>query len=449
MSIVIVGAGLAGGTAATELREQGYEGRSCSSAPSSTRPTSARRCRRATCSATTRSTTPSCTRVEWYAEHDVDLRLGVEATAVDTDAHVVHTSTGGDVTYERLLLATGAEPRRLAVAEESGVPTAYLRTIEDSDRLKAAFADGGRIAVVGAGWIGLEVAAAARDGRVRGDRLRDRRPAPAAGARADRGAGVRRPAPRPRRRPAPGHAGERGGPGRRRPRRRGRRGHPTGRHWPRRPGSPSTTGCSWMPGCARRCRACSPSGTSPTTPTRCSAAGSGSSTGTPRSTRPRWPRTTSPAATRSTTRCPTSSPTSTTSAWSTSATPAPTTRSSCTGPRGAGVPGVLAARGPGRRGDARQRLGRHRRPARRGGLRGPPPGSLTPTHCEIPTREGPSGPLWGGYFAVSREGGLRGGGRRTRPRTRRPGRRRGARARAAPARRAGPPRPARPSTRGS
>ena len=74
----------------------------------------------------------------------------------------MHTSTGGDVTYERLLLATGAEPRRLAVAEESGVPTAYLRTIEDSDRLKAAFADGGRIAVVGAGWIGLEVAAAAR-----------------------------------------------------------------------------------------------------------------------------------------------------------------------------------------------------------------------------------------------------------------------------------------------
>ena len=99
--------------------------------------------------------------VEWYAEHDVDLRLGVEATAVDTDAHVVHTSAG-DLTYERLLLATGAEPRRLALAEDSGVPTAYLRTIEDSDRLKAAFAKGGRIAVVGAGWIGLEAAAAAR-----------------------------------------------------------------------------------------------------------------------------------------------------------------------------------------------------------------------------------------------------------------------------------------------
>src|SRR5207342_1273263 len=57
----------------------------------------------------------------------------------------------------------------------------------------------------------------------------------------------------------------------------------------------------------------------------------------------------------------------------------------------------------GRRGDARQRLGRDRRPARCRGVRRPPPGPLNPTYCEIPTREGPSGPLWGGYFAISRE----------------------------------------------
>jgi 3-phenylpropionate/trans-cinnamate dioxygenase ferredoxin reductase component len=161
MSIVIVGAGLAGGTAATELREQGYTGPvvlvgSEEHAPYERPPLS-----KGYLLGNDPIDDAFVHPVEWYAEHDVDLRLGVEATAVDTDAHVVHTSAG-DLTYERLLLATGAEPRRLALAEDSGVPTAYLRTIEDSDRLKAAFAKGGRIAVVGAGWIGLEAAAAAR-----------------------------------------------------------------------------------------------------------------------------------------------------------------------------------------------------------------------------------------------------------------------------------------------
>ena len=163
---------------------------------------------------------------EWYAEHDVDLRLGVEATAVDTDAKVVHTAPG-DLTYDRLLLATGAEPRRLALAEESGVPlpTCAHRGQRPAqgglrrrgpDRRRRRRLDRPRGGGGGA------------HRRVRGDRLRDRRPAPAAGARADRGAGVRRPAPLPRRRPAPGHPGERRGPGRRRPRRRGRRGHAAG-----------------------------------------------------------------------------------------------------------------------------------------------------------------------------------------------------------------------------
>src|SRR6478609_6543364 len=161
MSIVIVGAGLAGGTAATELREQGYDGPVVLVGAEEHAPYERPPLSKGYLLGNDPIEDAFVHPLEWYAEHDVDLRLGVEATAVDTDAHVVHTATG-DLTYERLLLATGAEPRRLAVAEESGVPTAYLRTIEDSDRLKAAFAKGGRIAVVGAGWIGLEAAAAAR-----------------------------------------------------------------------------------------------------------------------------------------------------------------------------------------------------------------------------------------------------------------------------------------------
>jgi 3-phenylpropionate/trans-cinnamate dioxygenase ferredoxin reductase subunit len=98
---------------------------------------------------------------DWYDENDVDLRLGREVVAVDTGAHVVR-SRGDEQSYDRLLLATGASPRRLAMADESGAPVAYLRTIEDSTRLKEAFGAGRSVAVIGGGWIGLEVASAAR-----------------------------------------------------------------------------------------------------------------------------------------------------------------------------------------------------------------------------------------------------------------------------------------------
>ncbi|MDF3046119.1 MAG: ferredoxin reductase [Ornithinibacter sp.] len=161
MAIVIVGAGLAGGTAATELREHGYDGRvvliGAEEHPPYERPPLSKGYLLGNDPLDVAFVHPR----EWYADHDVELRLGVRATAVDLSARVVRT-TAGDESFDGLLLATGAEPRRLALAEESGVPTAYLRTIEDSDRLKAAFGAGRRIVIVGAGWIGLEAAAAAR-----------------------------------------------------------------------------------------------------------------------------------------------------------------------------------------------------------------------------------------------------------------------------------------------
>jgi 3-phenylpropionate/trans-cinnamate dioxygenase ferredoxin reductase subunit len=161
MAIVIVGAGLAGGTAATELREHGYDGRvvliGSEEHPPYERPPLSKGYLLGNDPLDDAFVHPR----DWYAEHDVELRLGVTATAVDVADQMVRT-TGGDEPFDGLLLATGAEPRRLAMAEESGVPTAYLRTIEDSNRLKAAFGEGRRIVVIGAGWIGLEVAAAAR-----------------------------------------------------------------------------------------------------------------------------------------------------------------------------------------------------------------------------------------------------------------------------------------------
>ncbi|MFI6740361.1 NAD(P)/FAD-dependent oxidoreductase [Nonomuraea sp. NPDC050451] len=98
----------------------------------------------------------------WYRDHAVDLRTGVTVTEVDRTAHQVTLSDGGRLRYDKLLLATGAGPRRLTVPGHDRDNVLYLRTVDDSDRLRATLSAATRIAVVGAGWIGLETAAAAR-----------------------------------------------------------------------------------------------------------------------------------------------------------------------------------------------------------------------------------------------------------------------------------------------
>ncbi|USQ77638.1 NAD(P)/FAD-dependent oxidoreductase [Ornithinimicrobium cryptoxanthini] len=100
----------------------------------------------------------------WYAEHDVTTRLGEEAVAIDRDAHEVELAGGERIAYQELVVATGATPRRLPLpgSDLSGVLT--LRRIADSDAIKEAIAAHSRIVIIGGGWIGLEVAAAARAG---------------------------------------------------------------------------------------------------------------------------------------------------------------------------------------------------------------------------------------------------------------------------------------------
>jgi NADPH-dependent 2,4-dienoyl-CoA reductase/sulfur reductase-like enzyme len=98
---------------------------------------------------------------DWYDQNDVDLRLGQRVTGIDIAAKVVRTEAG-DQAYDKLLLATGSSPRHLAMADDSGAPVAYLRTIEDSQHLKETFTSGTSVAIIGAGWIGLETASAAR-----------------------------------------------------------------------------------------------------------------------------------------------------------------------------------------------------------------------------------------------------------------------------------------------
>lgn len=94
---------------------------------------------------------------EWYAEHNVDVRTSTRATSVDTAKHKVQLDDGSQLTYSKVLLATGAKAKRL------DLPGAlYLRTLDECLTLRDRLRQGGRVVVVGAGWIGLEVTAAAR-----------------------------------------------------------------------------------------------------------------------------------------------------------------------------------------------------------------------------------------------------------------------------------------------
>ena len=101
-------------------------------------------------------------RVASWADIEVELRLGTEVSEFDPGSSTLTLGSGERMPYDRLLLATGSEPRRLDVpgADLDGVHV--LRTVEDSERIGAAIARGGPIVVIGGGWIGAEVAACAR-----------------------------------------------------------------------------------------------------------------------------------------------------------------------------------------------------------------------------------------------------------------------------------------------
>jgi len=100
--------------------------------------------------------------LEWYAEHEIALHLGRTAVRIDRQAHQVELDDGELVGYTRLLLATGSSPVRPPVPGLDLAGVLLLRRVGDSDTIKAAIAAGGPLVVLGAGWIGLEVAAVAR-----------------------------------------------------------------------------------------------------------------------------------------------------------------------------------------------------------------------------------------------------------------------------------------------
>ena len=159
MTIAIIGAGLAGASAAAELRDRGHEGDIVLVGAESQAPYERPPLSKDILLGKGTAADAAVKDEGWYDEQRIELVTGARVQSVDTAARSFEVD-GRTITYDQLLLATGATSRHLPMADESGVPVAYLRTLEESQALREHLA--GHLLVVGAGWIGLEVASAAR-----------------------------------------------------------------------------------------------------------------------------------------------------------------------------------------------------------------------------------------------------------------------------------------------
>ncbi|WP_456846057.1 NAD(P)/FAD-dependent oxidoreductase [Cellulomonas sp. P5_C6] len=160
--VVVVGAGLAGAKTVEGLRGRGYDGRVVLLGTETERPYERPPLSKGYLQGSDERDGAFVHPAGWYAEHDVDLRLGTTVTSIDLGSHDVIDGSGTRTGWDHLVLATGSAPRRLDVPGAGLTGVVYLRTLDDSDRLRARLTAGLRVVVVGGGWIGLEVAAAAR-----------------------------------------------------------------------------------------------------------------------------------------------------------------------------------------------------------------------------------------------------------------------------------------------
>ena len=160
-TFVIVGAGLAGAKAAEELRNQGFGGRLVLIGAEPERPYE----RPPLTKDYLRGESPRekvfVHEPGFYEQHELELLTDTTVTAIDPARSRLTLGDGREFAFDRLLLTTGAEPRRISVAGADLEGVYYLRTLADCDALRERLEAGGRVAVVGAGWIGSEFAASA------------------------------------------------------------------------------------------------------------------------------------------------------------------------------------------------------------------------------------------------------------------------------------------------
>ncbi|MFY9850515.1 MAG: FAD-dependent oxidoreductase [Trebonia sp.] len=173
-TFVIVGGGLAGAKAAETLRAEGFTGEIVLFGDESEVPYERPPLSKDYLLGKKPRESAYVHPAEWYAANSVDLRTGVSVAAIERPTHTVIVEPsahggasppvsppGGTQHYDKLLLATGAAPRRLDIPGEALDGVRTLRKLPDSDALRAEFTRGRRVVIVGSGWIGLETAAAA------------------------------------------------------------------------------------------------------------------------------------------------------------------------------------------------------------------------------------------------------------------------------------------------
>jgi 3-phenylpropionate/trans-cinnamate dioxygenase ferredoxin reductase subunit len=161
-SIVIIGAGQAGGWAAKTLRAEGFAGRivlvGAERHPAHERPPLSK----AVLSGAAAPETTHLFKPDEHAALNLDFRAEARVTRIDRAARRVTLAGGESIAYDKLILTTGGTARRLPVPGGDSPRVLYLRTIEDSLAIRAALGPGKKLVVIGGGWIGLEVAATAR-----------------------------------------------------------------------------------------------------------------------------------------------------------------------------------------------------------------------------------------------------------------------------------------------
>jgi 3-phenylpropionate/trans-cinnamate dioxygenase ferredoxin reductase subunit len=161
-TFVIIGAGLAGAKAAEALRDSGFGGQIVLFGAEAQLPYERPPLSKDYLAGKKELDEFTVQPENWYRDHDVDLRLNTTVQTVDRAAHAVGHSEGKHEHYDKLLLATGSSARRPPIPGSDAEGVHFLRTVDDAAALRALLTDGSRLAVIGAGWIGLEVAAGAR-----------------------------------------------------------------------------------------------------------------------------------------------------------------------------------------------------------------------------------------------------------------------------------------------
>jgi len=161
-TFVIIGGGLGGAKAAEALRDKGFDGKLVLLADEEYLPYERPPLSKDFLAGKKSLGDFTVHDSEWYRKNKIELRTSTEAVAIDPAAHTVTLSDDTTVRYDKLLLATGSRPRWLTIPGADSTGVHYLRTYDDASNLNTALKEGSSLAIVGAGWIGLEVAASAR-----------------------------------------------------------------------------------------------------------------------------------------------------------------------------------------------------------------------------------------------------------------------------------------------